>query len=167
VTEEVRIRRAAEQDREAIGQLWLELMTHHAGLDPDAFCLADDALAQWYEIFEGRMADENCLLLVAEVGGQVVGFIKGSVREENPLLAPGSYGYLGETSVTARYQRQGVGRRLYEALAAWFRERGISEVRLQVSAYNPVSDAFWRAMGFSPYLVHMRSRLDRAAGERE
>lgn len=167
MTEEVRIRRATGDDREAVGQLWLELMTHHAGLDPDAFSLADDALAQWHEIFEARMADENSLLLVAEAEGQVVGFIKGSVREEYPVLAGGSYGYLGETSVTARYQRQGVGRRLYEALAAWFRERGISEVRLQVSSYNPVSDAFWRAMGFSPYLMHMRSRLDGAAGERE
>ena len=160
MTDEVRIRRATGDDREAVGQLWLELMTHHAGLDPAAFCLADDALAQWHDIFDARIADENCLVLVAEVGGQVVGFIKGSVREEGPVVAPGSYGYLGETSVTARCHRQGVGRRLYEALASWFRERGISEVRLQVSSYNPVSNAFWRAMGFSPYLVHMRSRLD-------
>jgi len=167
VTDEVQIRRAAEQDREAVGQLWLELMTHHAGLDPDAFCLADDALAQWYEIFEGRMADENCLLLVAEAGGQVVGFIKGTIGEDGPVLARRPHGYVGEISVTARDQRHGVGRRLYEELIAWFRERGLSQVRLHISAYNPVSDAFWRAMGFSPYLLHMRCPLDPAAGERE
>ena len=167
MTEEVRIRRAAMEDREAVGQLWLELMTHHAGLDPEAFRLADDALAQWYEIFEGRLVNENSLLLVAEAGGQVVGFIKGSIGEDGPVLVRRPYGYVGEISVTARYQRHGVGKRLYEALVARFRERGFAEIRLQISAHNPVSDAFWRAMGFSPYLLHMRCPLDPAAGKRE
>jgi len=165
MTEAVKIRRATPKDREAIAGLWRELMDLHRDLDPKGFALADDALTVWFDILDKRMTDEDCLLLVAEAEKAVVGFMKGSIAEDSPVLAHRRHGYVGETCVAEEWRRRGVGRRLYQRLVEWFRERGMKEIRLHISAFNPVSDSFWRALGFSPYLVHMRCPLDVPGGD--
>jgi len=47
------------------------------------------------------------------------------------------------------------GCRLFEALKAWFRERGASHVSLRVAVTNPVSQTFWRNVGCEDYMAHM------------
>jgi ribosomal protein S18 acetylase RimI-like enzyme len=48
-------------------------------------------------------------------------------------------------------RRSGVGQALFDALKAWFRERGASHLELAVAHNNPVSQGFWRAVGCTDY----------------
>jgi len=74
------------------------------------------------------------------------------LRAPYPVFEPGLYGYVTDIVVAPEARRSGAGRVLFGALKAWFRERGISHLQLQVAHENPAAQAFWRAEGCTDYM---------------
>jgi hypothetical protein len=37
-------------------------------------------------------------------------------------------------------------------MSSWFRRRGLAAVQLNVAAFSPTSQAFWRSIGFGDYM---------------
>ena len=54
-------------------------------------------------------------------------------------------------AVTAAWRRRGVARGLFAAARSWLIAQGVSRIQLTVDAANPVSQGFWREMGFYPH----------------
>jgi len=166
MSDAAQIRRAVPADRAALGGLWGELMDFHRGLDPNTFALADDALSRWLEWLDMLMADENRVVLVAAAGADIVGYVHGTVDERPPVYRQRRHGTICEICVTEGWRRRGVGSRLVAALFDWFRERGLTAVHVGAAACNPVSNAFWRHMGFEPYTVLMQRSSEPPLPER-
>ena len=53
------------------------------------------------------------------------------------------------------YRRQGLARRLVEALRAWFAEQGAEKTVLTAAVGNPQALGFWRGVGFEEVMVRM------------
>ena len=148
---QVVIRRATPDDVEGILPLWNELMDYHAALDA-RFQPAPGAEESWSDILLDFLQDDDACVLVADAGGKLVGFIMGLVRENLPVLLPSKYGLVTDICVDPGWRRQDIGRRLFEALKDWFRKKELFTVQLDVAHFNPVSQAFWRAMGCGDFL---------------
>jgi GNAT superfamily N-acetyltransferase len=155
VSEHLRARPATPEDRETIADLWRELMDFHRDLDPEAFDLARDARERWLDAFDGWMVDEDCCVLVADASDELVGFIIGHIGERRAVYQERSEGLIGDTYVAESWRRRGVGRLLVAHLTQWFRRREVSQICVGLAAANPVSNAFWRALGFRPHLIRM------------
>lgn len=154
--EQVTVRKATGADREGIGRLWLEMMEFHRDYDPRFFQLKPDALEIWLRHLDECLIDEEQIVLVAEAEDELVGFAMGRPNEDPPPFRTPPHGFVTNFLVSESWRRKGLGRRLFEALAAELHARNLREIRLSVAALNPSSNAFWRRMGFEPYLVHMR-----------
>ncbi len=154
----VTIRRAQRQDVDQMAVLWRELMDFHVALDPH-LGLGRDAEWHWRGSCLEWMQDDDWRVLVAEEDNHLIGFITGSLRDTAPILLEPRRGMVQDAVVTARSRRRGVGEALYRELAQWFRGRGVSVVELNAAAANPVSQAFWRKMGFGDYLLRLRTEL--------
>jgi ribosomal protein S18 acetylase RimI-like enzyme len=155
MTDEVNVRQATDADRAAIGRLWQELMDFHLRLLPKRFALAEDALEAWLRFLDEGLADEERLVLVAEAGTELVGYVIGVVATRPPVFKELRQGAIYDMCVAESWRRRSVGRRLCESMLAWFRERELDTSEVSVAALNPVSQAFWRAMGFEPEMVRM------------
>ena len=160
MSNDFRIRQASPTDRAAIGRLWQELMDFHSGLDPDAFLLAPGALDAQLRFLDERMADEDSMVLVADTGQTLVGFIVGRLEEGPPVYQHRQHGAIWDTCVTQSWRRRGVGRKLVADLLDWFRQRGLRDVDVGAAACNPLSNAFWHALGFRPHMIRMRRAVD-------
>ncbi len=160
MSQNVTIRTATPADRAAIGRLWQELMEFHYQLDPERFELTEDALEIHLRWLDEWLADPDRIVLVADTGGEIVGYIMGNPDEGPPVYKRRWHGAIHDTCVATIWRRRGVGRKLVAALLDWFRERGMPEVRVSAWATNRVSNAFWRAMGFEPKTIGMNLRLD-------
>ncbi len=55
-------------------------------------------------------------------------------------------------AVTANYRRCGIGEELVKEMLKWFRDHDIKRIEVKVSVHNELSTAFWRKMGFNPYI---------------
>lgn len=164
MSDNLRIREATRDDRDPTGRLWQELMDFHIRLSPKRYALADGALETWLTYFDACRADEDRLVLVAEAGTELVGYAICALATRPPIFKELRQGAIHDMCVAESWRRRGVGRRLCQSVLDWFRERDLDTSEVSVSAVNPVSQAFWRDMGFEPDIVRMIRPL-RAASD--
>ena len=93
-----------------------------------------------------RMVGEpNNLLLVAEQGDEVVGFVHAHNHE--PVYAPPMKSIVA-IAVDPEYRAHGLGRRLVEAVEAWARETGAAGVRVNSGEMMNSALHFYKSMGY-------------------
>jgi len=98
------------------------------------------------------------LVLVAEVDGQVVGVIVGTIS--------GSRAYFYRLAVHPDYQRRGIGRRLVQALEERFREKGVTQIVIMVKQDNEQAIPFYESLGYEvQQLVTLSKRIEQPLGE--
>ncbi len=156
MSKSINLRKATPGDREAIGKLWLELMESHRAWDSRFRQLKSDALDIWLLHLDECLADENQIVLVAESEDELIGLAMGRQDEDPPVFSTPPHGFITTFIVASQSRRRGVGKLLFEELAKEFHARGLYDLRLSVAATNPVSNAFWRRMGFEAYSCNMR-----------
>lgn len=149
--ETVKIREAAENDILAMVELWKEMMDFHKERD-QIFTRTATGHEGWTEFITDHMSKEDSCVLVAECDGRIVGHCLAFITEGPPVITTKRYGLFQELAITANHRRCGVGEELVKEMLKWFRDRDIERIEVKVSVHNELSMAFWRKMGFSPYV---------------
>jgi ribosomal protein S18 acetylase RimI-like enzyme len=144
---------------EAVLDLWEEMMAFHARLD-GRFRPTPNGRQHFRDTLQDWMTDASHCVLVAETQGQVVGYTIGHLAENPPVLEPRLYGHVSDICVAPARRRTGIARRLFTALRRWLERQGATTVQLHVAADNPAAQAFWREMGFSPFMTRMWLHLE-------
>ena len=118
--------------------------------------VAVETLADRLDRVLARVGD---VVLVAEAGGDVVGWIHGSEQE---FLESGSRCELLGLVVDARQRGQGVGRRLVAAVEAWAARRGLELVSVRSNVARAESHPFYERLGYARVKTQhaYRKRLD-------
>jgi len=146
------VREAVEADVEGIARVhvqgWRE--SYKDFLSPEALAglSVEERRRMWQGIF--ARPDPQAKTLVAETGGEIVGFARGGpVRAENA-------DHLGaETEIFAIYlldriKRQGIGRRLMAGVLDHLRQQGFRSVGLWVLKDNDSARRFYERLGGTP-----------------
>jgi GNAT superfamily N-acetyltransferase len=152
MTERFEIRDGRAEDVDGVVGLWLELMDFHRERD-HRFARSEDGHERFREYLLERLADADSRLLVAEVDGMPAGYCLAAVCRFPPVFAEREYGAVYDLAVSAAMRRRGIGEGLFRVVREWFGERGMRRVEVGIALANPVSAAFWRKMGFEPYLA--------------
>lgn len=153
------IRPAQKYDLERIGDLWVILMTYHAELDP-RFAIPANGRLHYIRHINLALRDNNYRVLVAEERGQIIGYIIGYIAENPPMFPQTNYGFIADLCVIRSERRKGTGELLVTDICHWFRQRGMTNVQLNVAHHNEISQSFWRKIGCRDYLDHMWLKLD-------
>jgi len=89
---------------------------------------------------------ELCLVAEDKKLNKIVGFALGTVLKRP--FSPWTYGYFIWAGVQKRYQKTGVGRRLYRELERRFRDKGARIVMVDVESNNVAGIHFIEKLGF-------------------
>ena len=145
------IREAVQSDLQTVVELWKEYMDFHADRDP---LLRRSATCHQLivEEFHERVSDDKSLLLVAETNGVLVGTCLARIAKRPPVFEKLEYGFISDLAVTQSHRRSGIGERLLQQAKEWLAANGIDRIELRVVVSNEVASAFWRKMGFKPYM---------------
>ena len=164
---EVVVREPRVGDGSAIARFHLENAAFYVQLAPEHFRVPDeDGLAEFMEPAPDANT-ETTLALVAEVDGEVAGYLEAHVL---PALETARYQAqidVGTTRLEITYVetlrkhwRRGIGSRLVEAAEAWGRERGATVAVCDTYVGSPVSIPFWeKRMGYERRAVIFRKAL--------
>ena len=152
------IRPAKHDDADAIGALWLQLVSYHRNLD-DALPVANAEGAQRYAYrVRDHIDDPVANVFVAEEQGEVVGYVIGVVVDMLPeMFEVERGGFLADIYVRDDQRGKGIGKGLVKALKNWFRGRGIDHYEWFVASANVDGVAFWRAMQGRDVMIRMRA----------
>ncbi len=157
---ETTIRPVMPHDEAAIARLWQALSDYHVELDARMPVPTPGAAGRYAGRLVERRDDPFTRAFVAEVDGQVVGYILGAVIDLHPdLFDYVASGFIADVFVDATYRRRGIARRLVDTLNAWFAGQGVRHTELQVAAENPGAIRFWEAVGGKSMIIRMRIPL--------
>jgi len=154
------VRRAAAADCAVLSELNAGIQRLHADAHPDFFKPPSATTFPpdyWIEL----MARPDTVMLVAELGGRVVGYLYGDVT---PALETSStYAFqrfhIHHVGVTPEQQGQGCGAALLEAAKEEARRRGIGRLTLATWAFNHQAHRFFEGQGFTYYNHRMWLQL--------
>ena len=99
---------------------------------------------------------ENIRVVVAEIGGELVGSGYALIKENKAYKAPQYYVYLGFMYVIPEYRGQGINRQIMNDLIDWGKAHGYTEVQLEVYAENESAIKAYAKAGLVPEILTMR-----------
>src|SRR2546423_8064547 len=107
----VSVRRAAPADVTTIGRLGALLVRTHHDFDPQRFMAATPRTEQAYGSFLGTQLEEpNIVVLVADQGGEVIGYTYAGVEGSDYMSLRGPAGVLYDIVGDPPHRPHGVGR---------------------------------------------------------
>ena len=162
-TPEFHLRRARESDQDALGPLGAALMRQHHAADPRRFILTPHPEAGYGRFLVSELADPDCLVMVAEREGEVVGYVFASIEGISWRDLRGPCGFIHDVYVREDARRHGAGRALLRAALDWVRTRGRSQVVLWTKTRNQDAQHVFAELGFRPTMIEMT--LDQETSE--
>jgi ribosomal protein S18 acetylase RimI-like enzyme len=139
-------------DARGIAATFLESAEHHARIDPVRYRVpATEAIEARYAEEQQQRSGVPCMTLVAERGGEVIGFV--DVRCEpspDPMHRDVIFCHVTEIAVSARHRSSGIGAELLRAAEDWGRREGATFALLEYHAANTRAGEFYqRRMGYA------------------
>jgi GNAT superfamily N-acetyltransferase len=89
---------------------------------------------------------EDHVVFVAEINGEVAGWIHGAEQE---ILVAGRMAQICGLVVAEGRRASGVGRRLVEAVERWAHGRGLDDVSVRSNVIRPESHPFYERLGYT------------------
>ena len=104
---------------------------------------------------------ESQLVIVADAGGRLVGFLEASIRPFVEDCDTDHVGYLEGWFVGPSFRKRGIGTMLVEHAEHWAREKGCTEMASDAEIGNSSSLAAHLSLGYveTSRLVHLRKDL--------
>ncbi len=152
---EVIIRAATEQDFETLDKLYYDFHQYHVREVPnrlqDLGKLEDQDWSRLHQALREIFTNKDAVIFLAERSGHIIGLVEVYYRQDdkaNPLIVTHQYAYLQSIMVSEPYRKLGIGKRLMEAAQQWAREKGATEMRLDVWEFNQGALRFYEEMGY-------------------
>lgn len=155
------VRRATPADLQRIGRLGALLVEEHHGFDPQRFLAASRGTPEGYASFiSTQLEDPDVAVLVADDGGEVIGYAYAAVEGYDYTALRGPAGVLHDLIVESEHRSRGVGRLLLEAALEFLRSRGAPRVVLSTAEQNEAAQRLFASAGFRRTMIEMTRELD-------
>jgi ribosomal protein S18 acetylase RimI-like enzyme len=151
------IRPANRHDHGMLCELFRELDEYHRRERPDIF-RQPSGPQRSAEFLDATMNGPDSTILVAETpAAQLIGLVTLFVRTIPANIVRDERRFVEVTNLVVRAdtRRQGVGRLLVEAAAAWSARVGAPGIELSVWSFNACGKSLYRATGFETITERM------------
>jgi len=141
------VRNAMSSDLEKLAEMRLSLQQHAEKSNPLIWRITREGKTLIKQKLEDALRDSNSCMVVAEIGGEVIGFVHGRVLHRTDYL-PENVGHISTIYVAKSFRRRGVGRRLVEKLCRFFIREKVAQVTLRCIIGNIEAEGFWSKLRF-------------------
>ncbi len=112
--------------------------------------------AVYYNFSEMLVAPHIKIFVAQLEDGNLIASGFARIEEAAPYLKHDRYAYLAYMYVAPEYRRQGVNKKIIDALVNWGRNEGVREFRLKVYTENSGAIDAYKKAGFEPLALEMR-----------
>src|SRR5258708_16814745 len=155
------IRRAVEEDIKGLILLYAEFHDFHVRGVPDRLCnpasMTDTDETTLVNSLRSILQQDDAAIFVADAGGTLVGLAEVYLRQDepHPLIVAHRYGYLQSLIVSTQFRRSGIGRQLVFASHRWAKERGATEMQLDIWEFREGPLHFYEHLGYRTLKRHL------------
>ncbi|HEY1953706.1 MAG TPA: GNAT family N-acetyltransferase [Gemmatimonadaceae bacterium] len=158
---DVSIRPASAADLPVIGRLGALLVRTHYEFDPKRFMAPMPGLEKGYGSYLGSLLDDpDIVILVADQGGEVIGYTYAGIEGTDYMSLRGPAGALYDIVVDPDHRGRGVGRMLLDATLTALKSKGAPRVVLETAEQNEHAQRLFEHAGFRRTMIEMTRELD-------
>jgi ribosomal protein S18 acetylase RimI-like enzyme len=156
----ISIRKATADDYNTLCELFDEIDAFHRDNLPHIFQKPNGAVRE-QDYYAGLIADENVVMLVAEAGVKLVGFVHAIVRDTPvmPVFVPRHYAIVDGIVVKSGFRNRGIGKMLMDKMQEWAIAKGATSVELNVYEFNRTAISFYEKLGYRTLSRKMSKEL--------
>jgi ribosomal protein S18 acetylase RimI-like enzyme len=156
----VTVRRARLEDEAAMGRLGAMLVAEHHQFDPKRFIAPLPLLRERYgQFLVSQIVRPQMVVLVAERGGEPVGYAYAGMEGNDYMALRGPAGVLYDLVVDPEHRRQGIGTMLMDAALEAVKALGAPRVLLFTAEKNHGAQAMFDGAGFRRTMIEMTREL--------
>jgi ribosomal protein S18 acetylase RimI-like enzyme len=159
------IRDMTKADLDAAALLAEQLVKLHHDWDRTRFFITPDIAKGYRWWFEKNLSEKEVLLLVAELDGQLAGYLYGSLEDRDWAKLLDAHGAIHDVFVAPNFRKRGVAHALMDAARDRFHALGAKQVVLYSAAANQEGQALFRSLGYRPTMVEMTLDLEGPGGK--
>lgn len=149
------IRKMKKSDLPKVGPLAAQLVHLHHHWDGKRFFVPDDPSAGYQWWFGSQLTKKKVLLLLAESGGEIAGYLYAAEQGRDWNMLLDACGAVHDIFVAEAHRRKGIAQALMKAALKHFKSRGISQVVLSTSTQNVQGRALFESLGFRATMLEM------------
>jgi ribosomal protein S18 acetylase RimI-like enzyme len=136
------------------------LVKLHHGFDAERFIGATEMTPSKYAGYlASQIGRDDVIVLVAELGGVVSGYLYGAVEGPDYMALRGPAGALYDLFIDPATRSRGVGGRLFDAGIAALRELGCKRIVLSTAYKNEEAHRLFLSRGFRPTMIEMTREI--------
>jgi GNAT superfamily N-acetyltransferase len=113
---------------------------------------------RYYDL-AGLIASRDAEVLVAELNSEIVGSGYARIERSDPYVKHVEHSYLGFMYVVPEHRGKGINKKIIEALEAWSRAQGVTEMQLEVYVDNLGAIRAYEKSGYKALILTMRKGL--------
>ncbi len=141
------IRKATEQDIDAILELNRQIGLIHFEHAPEVFCPPSP---QERDFLLNAIGSEGRLFCVAVLEAEVVGFLTAriDINDAIPFLTKQPICRIGSVVVDENHRSRGIGKALIAHCDGWAKAHDACQIRLEVMSFNERAKSLYQSLGF-------------------
>lgn len=149
------IRAMQQADLPAVSKLAAQLVRLHATWDRDRFMVIEPVEDGYAWFLSTQLQSPEVVLLVAEVDGQIAGYLYAAVRQRDWEMLLDRHGALHDVFVDERFRRLGIARRLCDEGIRRLEAHHVPRIVLSTAVPNTGAQALFEALGFRRTMIEM------------
>lgn len=159
---EITYRKADIDESYKIAEIYNEFLCDLRDVSRDIyFDFEELSVHEREELLKDRFNADKGLVVVAEVEGNIVGFISMTIINCFMIVSSiKDIGYIEAGYVKPGYRRLGITRKLEKMVEDFLKEKGIRYLELFTLMNNEIANNSWSKLGFIPFRQQWRKDLN-------
>ncbi len=153
---EITLRKAAAQDLPILEEFQKKLAVFENSFDR---CILKRKDMKAYNL-KKMIKSPKVHFLVTKMEGKIIGCGFGEIKKDEEWVAKKYIGYIEFLYVHERFRRKGIGKEIIRNLIAWFKKKGIKDIRLEVYAENKRAMKAYKKCGFQDLIMEMKYKVE-------
>lgn len=147
------------KDYKRINELFVELHQEHVIGRPDIYVSSQTPIL--YDELYQIISSKQYVSVVAKLEDEIIGFAIAQIKltAKNDLLRENRIAYIEEIYVSPAFRKKGVGKRLYEYIETFAKEREIDRIDLNVWSFNKAAIDFYKKCGMNVQRYTLEKKL--------
>ncbi len=162
----IKVRKAKTSDVPMLVKLWVEFMKDHDGIviraDPrlkEYKGMKRNAPLIYKKFISKHISSRSASVFIAEVEGDVAGYVLVYVQKEIPIFTLKRYGYISNLYVKPQFRSMKVSSALVSEAMCWFKKKGLRYASLKMYPANRHAHMIYTKWGFFDYHLEMRRKV--------
>lgn len=143
------IRNGRKEDIAVIKPYLLDLWVMHASHEPE---LLDEKRIRGSDIekyYMDALRNKDCNFLIAEINGQIAGFIRADIKKIEGFFKGNKILYLDDVYVVKPFRKHGIARKLITEAEKIAKAKHANRLQARVYTFNKPMQKLLRSMGYA------------------